>query len=124
MNERIRELRKSLNMNQTDFGSKIGIKQGSVAGYESGARMPLDSVILSICREFGVNEKWLRTGEGEMFIPAEYRLATYVSEIDSGDDDFIKSFIEVYMELDEPSKQVLRDTAKKMAEKYIKKEQN
>ena len=67
MNERIRLLRKELGLNQSDFGNKIGVKQGTVAGYESGARTPLDAVVSSICREFDVNEEWLRTGEGEMF---------------------------------------------------------
>ena len=71
MNERIKELRKILELNQTDFGNRIGIKQGSVAAYESGARTPIDAVIISICREFGVNEEWLRSGEGEMFCKLE-----------------------------------------------------
>lgn len=65
MNERIKKLRKVLELNQTDFGNKIGIRQGSVAAYESGARTPIDAVIVSICREFNVNEDWLRTGDGE-----------------------------------------------------------
>ena len=64
MNERIKLLRKALELNQTDFGARIGVKQGTVAAYESGARVPLDSVIVSICREFGVSESWLRSGEG------------------------------------------------------------
>lgn len=68
MKERIKIVRKSLGLNQADFGSKIGVKQGTVAAYENGARTPLDSVIVSICREFNVNEHWLRTGEGEMFV--------------------------------------------------------
>ena len=67
MGERIKELRKALGLNQTDFGNRIGLKQGSVAGYENGARTPLDAVITSICREFNVNEVWLRTGVGDMF---------------------------------------------------------
>lgn len=68
MKDRIKALRKTLSLNQTDFGSKIGVKQSAVAAYESGSRTPLDSVIVSICREFGVNERWLRTGEGEMLM--------------------------------------------------------
>lgn len=68
MQDRIKQLRKSLRLNQTEFGERIGVKQGSVAGYEKGARVPLDAVINSICREFNVNEDWLRTGEGEMYI--------------------------------------------------------
>ena len=70
MNERIKELRKHLNMNQTDFGARIGVKQGTIAGYENGIRVPLDAVVTSICKEFGVSETWLRTGEGEMFADA------------------------------------------------------
>ena len=69
MNERIKQLRKHLGLNQTDFGAKIGIKQTSIANYESGTRVPLDTVVASICREFGVSEQWLRTGTGEMFPP-------------------------------------------------------
>ena len=68
MKDRIKALRKTLSLIQTDFGSKIGVKQSAVAAYESGSRTPLDSVIVSICREFGVNERWLRTGEGEMLM--------------------------------------------------------
>lgn len=68
MKERIKVVRKALGLSQMDFGSKIGVKQGTVAAYESGARIPLDSVIVSICREFNVSERWLRTGEGEMFV--------------------------------------------------------
>ena len=48
MNERIKLLRKALELNQTDFGARIGVKQGTVAAYESGARVPLDSVVVSI----------------------------------------------------------------------------
>lgn len=68
MNERIKQIRKLLNLSQKEFGDKIGVKQGSVAGYESGARVPLDAVIFSICREFHVSEEWLRTGAGEPFV--------------------------------------------------------
>ena len=62
LGERIKFLRKELNLNQTEFGKKINIKQGSIASYESGTRKPLDTVILSICREFNVREEWLRNG--------------------------------------------------------------
>lgn len=95
MNERIRELRKTLGLNQTDFGEKIGIKQGSIAGYESGARTPIDSVILSMCREFNVNEEWLRTGEGEMFRPI------------SQEDEFMRAASELRIEKEEGAMQAL-----------------
>ena len=69
MNERIKQLRKHLGLNQTDFASRIGVSQAAVAAWELGTRNPMDAVIQSICREFNVSERWLREGEGEMFLP-------------------------------------------------------
>ena len=59
MNERLKLLRRELQLNQTEFGNRLGLKQSAVANYENGTRQPLDTVITSICREFGVNEEWL-----------------------------------------------------------------
>ena len=67
MNTRIKAIRKTVGLNQTEFGARIGVKQTTIAGYETGASTPMDAVISSICREFNVDEHWLRTGEGEMF---------------------------------------------------------
>lgn len=66
MQNRIKELRKSLGLNQTEFGAKLGIAPNTISGYEGGTRDPSDAIIKSICREYGVNETWLRTGAGEM----------------------------------------------------------
>lgn len=66
MQNRIKELRKSLGLNQTEFGNKIGVTTSAISGYELGTRAPSDAIIKSICREYGVNETWLRTGAGEM----------------------------------------------------------
>ena len=98
MNERIKELRKALNLTQDEFGSKIGVKRNTVAQYEIGRGSPLDSVVFSICREFGVNEDWLRNGIGEMFtfVPTEeiealahrYNLPDMAKRI-------VKSFVEL-----------------------------
>lgn len=73
MKDRIKALRKELHLNQTAFGEKIGIKQGTVAGYENGSRQPIDAVISAICREWNVSEEWLREGTGEMFVSADRR---------------------------------------------------
>lgn len=70
MNERIKQLRKGLNMTQQEFADKISVKRGAIANYEIGRNTPSDSVISLICREFNVNEEWLRTGTGEMFNPS------------------------------------------------------
>lgn len=68
MNERLKKLRKTLDLTQQEFADRIGIKRNSLANYETGRNTPIDAIIVSICREFNVNENWLRTGEGEMFI--------------------------------------------------------
>lgn len=67
--DRIKELRKHLKLTQARFGEIIGLKQNSVALIEAG-RETSDQTIFAICREFRVNETWLRTGTGEMFIPS------------------------------------------------------
>lgn len=72
MRERIKELRKTLKLNQTQFGSRIGVKGNTITNYETGLRNPSEAIIFSICREFNVNELWLRSGEGEMFISSYF----------------------------------------------------
>ena len=69
MNERIRQLRKSLNLTQQELADKLKIGRGTLANYELGRNAPIDAVIHLICKEFNVNERWLRTGEGDMFTP-------------------------------------------------------
>lgn len=67
--ERIKKVRRSLDLTQQEFCGRIGLKRNSISLIESGSRNTSDQTIYSICREFSVNEEWLRTGEGEMFAP-------------------------------------------------------
>ena len=67
MKERIKELRKAVGLNQTEFGKRVGVSLSAVQKWESGENIVSDSVILLLCREFGVNETWLRTGYGDMY---------------------------------------------------------
>lgn len=69
MHNRIKELRKSFGLNQTEFGARLGLATSTIGGYENGSRAVSDAIIKSIVREFGVSETWLRTGAGEMFRP-------------------------------------------------------
>lgn len=71
MKERLKKLRKALDLTQQEFADRIGISRGNIATYETRNGAPGNSVINLICREFSVNETWLRTGEGEMFAPKE-----------------------------------------------------
>lgn len=66
-NERIRELRKTLNLTQVEFGERICMSQGHLTSIETGARSVTDKLVKMICMEFGVNETWLLSGEGNMF---------------------------------------------------------
>ena len=74
MNERIRKLRRELDLTQQEFAERIGIKRNTVAMYETGRNAPIDAVISLICKTFNVNENWLRTGEGDMFIVVDKEL--------------------------------------------------
>lgn len=67
MNLRLKQIRKALNLTQQEFADRLKIKRNTVATYETGKSNPSDAAVVLICREFNVNEEWLRTGVGEMF---------------------------------------------------------
>ena len=69
MNERLKRLRKTLDLTQQQLGAKISVKGNIVAQWKLGRNYPPDSAITFICREFNVSEEWLRNGTGEMFLP-------------------------------------------------------
>ena len=68
MNNRIKQIRKEAKLNQSEFGKILGVSQPAIAGYEAGTRIPIDAIIISICKEFNVNEEWLRTGSGDLLL--------------------------------------------------------
>lgn len=69
MNERIKEIRKTLNLTMEKFGKRLGVGKTAISKIEKGDNSLTDQMFKSVCREFNVNEEWLRTGTGEMFIP-------------------------------------------------------
>ena len=121
MNERLKKLRKTLDLTQQEFADKLGIKRNTVAQYEIGRNEPIDAVILSICREFNVNEEWLRTGKGEMFeqMTEQQKLlkdtGMLLKDKDSAIVNAIQSFIVTYEQLDDTSKATLE----KIAQQFI-----
>ena len=130
MKDRIKEIRKYLNLTQAEFATRIGINRGTLANYEVGRNIPIDSIILSICREFNVNEHWLRTGEGDMFEPLTRNdelavlIGKFYSEIAENENDedtnFKRSLIKLLLEL-EPEAWL---SLKKYAEKLIEEMKN
>lgn len=119
--ERIKKLRKHLDLTQQKFGERLGIKGNTVAQYELGRNEPIDAVLSLICREFSVNENWLRTGEGEMFekLTEQQKLMKYtgllLKDKDSAIATAIQALIVTYEQLDDTSKATLE----KIALQYI-----
>lgn len=102
MQERIKKVRKSNGLTQAEFGEKIGVKGNTVTGYETGIRSPSDAIIVSICREFNVNEIWLRTGEGEPFKEEsrQEQIMRFATQTVKGSDEFRKAFVSMLAKMD------------------------
>lgn len=66
--ERVKEIRKGLNLTLEKFGERVGVTKQTVSRIENGVNNLTDQMALAICRTFSVNEHWLRTGEGEPYI--------------------------------------------------------
>lgn len=121
MKERIKKIRKELDLTQQAFADKIGMKQNTIAQYEMGRTKPSDAIVFSICREFNVNEKWLRTGDGEMFeeLTEQQKILKYtgllLNDKDSVVANAIQTLIVTYEQLDDASKATLE----KIALQYI-----
>lgn len=119
--ERIKKLRKHLDLTQQKFGERLGIKGNTVAQYELGRNEPIDAVLSLLCKEFNVNENWLRTGEGEMFeqLTEQQKLMKYTALLlkdkDSAIATAIQTLIVTYEQLDDTSKATLE----KIAMQYI-----
>ena len=83
IHDRIKELRKHLKMNQTDFGMKLNLSQTAIGQYENGTRNITDRSISQICTTFQISENWLRTGQGEMYEETETTLfAAFAKQYD------------------------------------------
>ena len=118
--ERIKQIRKKEGLTQTQFGERIGVKGNTITNYETGLRTPTDAVLKSICREFNVNENWLRTGEGEMFKPLSRSetIARFAGELMKDEDDsFRRQLVEALAQLDEKEWEVLAGIARMLTKK-------
>lgn len=120
--DRIKEVRKSLNLTQQKFADRIGTKQNTVAQYEIGRNVPIDPVITAICREFNVNEIWLRTGEGDPFQEEsrQEQIMKFAAQTIKGSDEFRKQFVSMLAKLDVEDWEALAKIFKKLAEESKK----
>ena len=91
MNERIRELRKHLNLTMEAFGSRIGVSKSTISNIENGNREATEHMIKSICSEFGADYMWLTSGEGEMFVESDDEFFDRIDRIMAGEDEARKN---------------------------------
>jgi transcriptional regulator with XRE-family HTH domain len=114
MKERIKELRKSLGITQQDFADKLGLKRNTIATYEIGKAVPSDRVVSDLCNKYNVNEEWLRTGEGEMFVALNrtQQIAQLTADLFKGEkDSFKERLLLALAKLDENEWKVLEKIA-------------
>lgn len=119
LSDRIKAIRKEVGLLQPEFAERIGIKGATITSYETGSRIPSDTVMLAICREFNVNEHWLRTGEGDMMVTvdADQELQDIFAEITVSGDELITRIIKSYWRLSDSEKTAIRKLVDGLSEK-------
>jgi len=122
MQSRLKELRKALGLSQQEFSERIGIKRGAIANYEIGRNEPIDAVVSLICKEFSVNEAWLRNGEGEMFqqLTRNEELNRFFSSLAFGSDDFKRKLLTVMARMSVEEWEMLERKAWELVEEMKK----
>lgn len=118
--ERIREARELRGYTQKDLGVKVELTSNYIYMIEKGRESPSDRAIRDIAKELRVQEKWLRTGEGERDLPPEDEEAAYIAELLGSKEnpvyDLIKAIMKTYSQLSENNKLVLQEFCQKLKE--------
>lgn len=91
MNDRIRELRKKLNLTMEAFGNRIGVSKSTISNIENGNREATEHMVKSICREFGADYIWLTKGNGEMFVESDDDFFDRIDRIMAGENETRKN---------------------------------
>lgn len=115
--ERVKAVRKSLGLTLEKFGDKIGLKKNSVSQIENGRNDLTEANTKAICREFGVNEVWLRTGEGgddNMFtkVSEDDRFSLNLGKLSESDNEFAKNMLNAIAEADPEKLKIIEDFMK------------
>lgn len=117
--ERIKKVRRSLDLTQQEFADKLGIKRNTVATYETGKSNPSDAAVILICKIFNVNESWLREGSGEMFVQQtrEEEIAAAVNRLLSGEStEFKTRLVKILADLGPREWGLLEDYARRLVQ--------
>lgn len=100
--QRVKEVRKALNLTMEEFGKSLGVTKAAISNIENGTRGLTDQMFLSICRVYNVNEEWLRSGAGEMFVPMtkDEQIEEFFGDVlRDEEDDFRRRLISVLAKL-------------------------
>lgn len=118
MNDRIALVRSNSGLTQEKFAAKLGLSQNFVWMLEKGTRIPSERTISDICREFNVNETWLRTGEGEMLIPMdrEKEIMAFIGDILKGEPDFRRALVHVLARMTPDQWEMMEAKARELLE--------
>ncbi|MCI9273755.1 MAG: helix-turn-helix transcriptional regulator [Clostridiales bacterium] len=124
INQRIAACIKESGLTKTAFAERLNVTQPFVSQLANGSKAPSDRTIADICREFGISESWLRTGEGEMFIQLsdDADFIRVMTEIQVSDDEFIKALLRSYWNLDAKEKAAIHKLVDGMIDKNKKAE--
>lgn len=123
MNARIKAVRKELGLSQDEFGRRLGLTRGAITNIEYNKTEPKPLFISLLCKEFNVNETWLRTGEGDMFkLDAdENALMEWAGSVLGGEeDDFRRRFLKMLSRLNREQWAAIEDMANMLAESETK----
>lgn len=116
--DRVLLIREKKELSQEEFGERIGVTKSTISLIERKLRNPSERVIRDICREFNVNEDWLRNGTGEMFIevPEEAEFEAAAAELSKNNDVLAMQAVIQYWKLDEASKEAVRKYVKNLCD--------
>ena len=122
MHTRINEIVKKSGLTKTDFAKRLGLSQPFVSRICNGESTPSDRTISDICREFGCDEVWLRTGEGEPFRQEtrQEQIMRFAVQTIKGSDEFRKSFVSMLAKLDPEDWENLSKIYRKLRDEYKK----
>lgn len=114
--ERVKEIRKTLDLTMEKFGEKLGVGKTAISNIESGNRNLTEQMSKAICREYNVNYDYLVYGEGEMF---DNLPQTIVDELCAQYDlnDFDKALVEMYVSLPAGSRERIKEYMKQLVKK-------
>lgn len=115
--ERIKVVRDHYNLNQSDFGEKIGVGYAAIGLYENGKRQVRDRVINDICRAYHISYAWLANDDGNMLSSSDAAIKEKVDQIMESENDFHKRLIESIIDLDDETLIILQKLVDKLANK-------